>query len=72
VGKFEYKSVETVRKETVEALIKNGFIPAEAADAAKQVNIPTIFDGYTDKTDLGARVLIANGKDGTSTEPAEI
>jgi RHS repeat-associated protein len=69
VGKFEYKSVEAVRQETIDNLIKGGFTPAEAAEAAKNTNIPTIVDGFTDKTDTGARIWIANGRDGTSTEP---
>lgn len=70
VGKVVYKSEETVRKETTDALIKAGFTRAQAAEAAKDT-IATIFDGFTTATTDGARVLVANGKDGTAGEPEE-
>ena len=73
VGEFSYQSVEAARKETVDALIKSGMSPQDAAEVSKAINIPTLFLGKTftpgESASGNLLILVSDGTGAASTAP---
>ncbi|MEK6286383.1 MAG: RHS repeat-associated core domain-containing protein, partial [Acidobacteriota bacterium] len=72
---FSYTSVEQVRKEVIDALVKRGEDPKDAAEVAKEVSLPTEFLGRTQTANESGsgnpRVVVSDGTGAAATAPMQ-
>jgi uncharacterized protein RhaS with RHS repeats len=72
---FSYTSVEQVRKEVIDALVKGGEDPKVAAEVAKEVSLPTEFLGRTQTANESGsgnpRVVVSDGTGAAATAPMQ-